>query len=407
MGTMYRSLRRSLLGLPNSVWALGLVSLFMDMSSELVHSLLPVLMGTVLGASMVTIGLIEGIAEGVGAITKVLSGACSDFMRRRKLLLVIGYGLAALSKPLFSLASAIGWVFAGRCVDRIGKGIRGAPRDALIADITPTASRGAAYGLRQALDSVGAFLGPLLALVFMALLANDITAVLWIAVVPALLAVALLTAVREPQTLQSVGASGPRLNMAAPWRLPRDLWLVVLLGSVFSLARFSEAFLVLRAVDVGLTVGLVPLIMIAMNVAYALTAYPAGQAADRGHQRALLLAGLAILIAADLVLANARTVLAVFAGAALWGVHMGLTQGLLAQLVAAHAPDAQRGTAFGVFNLCTGAMLIVASVMAGLLWDNFGAAATFVVAGGCAVVVAIMVLVYRPVWQTSGFARRE
>ncbi len=403
MGAMYRSL----LGLPKSVWALGLVSLFMDMSSELVHSLLPVFMGTVLGASMVTIGLIEGIAEGAGAIIKVLSGACSDFVRRRKLLVVIGYGLAALSKPLFPLATAIGWVFTARCVDRIGKGIRGAPRDALIADITPAASRGAAYGLRQALDSVGAFLGPLLALVFMALLANDITAVLWIAVVPALIAVALLTAVREPQLLQSPRPASARLNMTTLWRLPGELWLVVLLGSVFSLARFSEAFLVLRAFDVGLDIGLVPLVMIVMNVAYALTAYPAGYAADRGHQRTLLLAGLVILIAADLVLANARAVLAVFAGAALWGVHMGLTQGLLAQLVAAHAPDAQRGTAFGVFNLCTGVMLIVASVVAGLLWDNFGAAATFVVAGGCAAAVAIMVLVYRPVWQTSEFARRE
>ncbi len=403
MGAMYRSL----LGLPKSVWALGLVSLFMDMSSELVHSLLPVFMGTVLGASMVTIGLIEGFAEGAGAITKVLSGACSDLIRRRKLLVVIGYGLAALSKPLFPLATAIGWVFTARCVDRIGKGIRGAPRDALIADITPAASRGAAYGLRQALDSVGAFLGPLLALVFMALLADDITAVMWVAVVPALIAVALLTAVREPQALQSVGRRDGRLNMSALWRLPGNLWLVVLLGSVFSLARFSEAFLVLRAVDVGLTIGLVPLIIVVMNVAYALTAYPAGHAADRGHQRTLLLAGLVILIAADLVLANAQAVLAVFAGTALWGVHMGLTQGLLAQLVAAHAPNSLRGTAFGVFNLCTGVVLIVASVLAGLLWDNFGAAATFLVAGGCAAAAAIMVWAYRPVWETSEFATRE
>lgn len=392
--------------LPKSVWVLGLVSLFMDMSSELVHSLLPVFMGTVLGASMVTIGLIEGIAEGVVAISKVLSGTCSDFIRRRKLLLVTGYGLAALSKPLFPLATGIGWVFAARCVDRIGKGIRGAPRDALIADVTPAALRGAAYGLRQALDSVGAFLGPLLALVGMALLANDITAVLWIAVVPALIAVALLAAVREPRALQSVRSTTPRLHLTAMWHLPEKLWWVVVLGSVFSLARFSEAFLVLRAADMGLEIGLVPLIMITMNVAYALTAYPAGLAADRGHQRTLLLAGLVILIAADLVLATARAVLAVFAGAVLWGAHMGLTQGLLAQLVAAQAPMSQRGTAFGIFNLCTGVMLIAASAVAGLLWDKFGAAATFLVASAIAAAAAILVLVYRPLWQSTEFAQQ-
>lgn len=407
MGTIFPSQRRPPRRLPNSVWVLGLVSLFMDMSSELVHSLLPVFMGTVLGASMVAIGLIEGIAEGIAAITKVVSGACSDFIRRRKSLLVLGYGLSALSKPLFPLATALGWVFAARCIDRIGKGIRGAPRDALIADITPVASRGAAYGLRQALDSVGAFLGPLLALSGMALLANDITAVLWLAVAPALIAVALLAAVREPQALRSLESPVPRLQMSAIWRLPGTLWWVVALGSVFSLARFSEAFLVLRAADIGLAVGLVPLIIIVMNVAYALTAYPAGHAADRGHQRTLLLAGLAVLIAADLVLANARALVAVFVGALLWGTHMGLTQGLLAQLVAAHAPVSLRGTAFGIFNLCTGVMLIVASVLAGLLWDNFGAAATFIVAGVIAATAAILVLVYRPLWQPPDLAQQE
>jgi len=382
--------------LPASIWALGLVSMFMDISSELVHSLLPVFMVTVLGSSMVTIGVVEGVAEAAAAFTKVFSGAISDFYGKRKVFVVLGYGLGAIAKPLFPLATTVGWVFTGRFLDRIGKGIRGAPRDALIADITPLELRGAAYGLRQSLDSVGAFIGPLLAVALMAWLANDIKAVLWVAVVPAFIAVTLLvTTVREPDHMNS--GTGPRLalTLAGARRLPRRYWLIVLLGALFTLARFSEAFLVLRAMDVGSAIGYVPVVMIVMNVVYAGIAYPAGAIADRIGRRKLLIAGLATLIVADAVLASANSPTQVLLGAALWGLHMALTQGLLSALVAETAPSELRGTAFGIFNLFSGAALLLASIIAGALWTAYGASATFLAGAVFAAVATIGLLGYR------------
>jgi MFS family permease len=363
---------------PAGIWVLGLGSMFMDISSELVHGLLPLYMVGVLGASMVTVGIVEGVAEATAAIVKVFSGALSDYLGKRKFLLVSGYGLAALTKPMFPLATSMSWVFIARFADRIGKGIRGAPRDALIAEITPAELRGAAYGLRQTLDSVGAFVGPLLAVALMIWLANDIRAVMWVAVLPAFISVALLAAaVREPERTPGATPSRPRLALADARRLPLRYWLVVLLGAVFTLARFSEAFLVLRAQDVGLALALVPSVMIAMNVVYAAIAFPAGAAADRAGPRGLLIGGLAVLVVADVVLAAFPSPLAVFAGAGLWGVHMGLTQGLLSKLVADTAPEDLLGTGFGVFNLVSGVALLLASVIAGALWSGFGAQATF------------------------------
>jgi MFS family permease len=368
----------------------------MDTSSELVHSLLPVFMSTVLGASMVTIGIVEGIAEATAAITKVFSGALSDYLGRRKALVVFGYTLAAFTKPVFPLATSIGWVFAARFIDRIGKGIRGAPRDALVADITPPHLRGAAYGLRQALDSIGAFLGPLLALLFMACFANNIAAAMWVAVVPAFITVALLVLyVREPERAPDGGAIRAPLTLAGAKRLPLRYWLVVLLGAVFTLARFSEAFLVLRAQDVGLALGYVPLVLIVMNVVYAGFAYPAGAASDRMSQRTLLIVGLGLLIAGDVMLAAAPSPTLVFAGAALWGLHMAFTQGLLSKLVADTAPAEFRGTAFGLFNLVSGGALLAASVIAGALWSAFGAAATFEAGAAFALVAMLGLLGYR------------
>ncbi len=364
--------------LPSGVWVLGLGSLFMDISSELIHSLLPIFMVTALGASMLTVGIVEGVAEATAALMKVFSGALSDYLGKRKPLLVFGYALAALSKPMFPLAASVGWVFAARCIDRLGKGIRVAPRDALVAELTPQAHRGAAYGLRQALDSVGALIGPLLAVVLMAWFANDIRSAMWVAVLPAFLTVALLLAfVREPERAPAQAAAGQALSWADAKRLPRRYWLIVLLGAVFTLARFSEAFLLLRGQDVGLEIGWVPLVMIVMNLFYAGAAYPAGAAADRIGARTLLLWGLALLIAADAVLALAATPWLVFAGAALWGLHMALTQGLLSKLVADSAPEFLLGTAFGIFNLASGVALLLASVIAGSLWNGFGAPATF------------------------------
>jgi MFS family permease len=372
---------------------MGFASLFMDMSSELIHSLLPVFMVTALGASIITVGIIEGIAEAAAAVMKVFSGALSDYLRKRKFLMVSGYALAALTKPVFPLAASVGSVFAARFVDRLGKGLRGAPRDALVAELTAPKLRGAAYGLRQALDSVGALLGPLLAVALMIWLANDIRLVMWVAVVPAFIAVALLMVyVREPE--RAAQASKPRLPLALAdaRRLPLRYWLVVLLGAVFTLARFSEAFLVLRAQDTGLPLSYVPAVMIVMNVFYAGAAYPAGAASDHLRQRTLLLLGLAMLILADLTLAFAGSPLMVLAGAALWGLHMALTQGLLSKLVADTAPAELLGTAFGVFNLVSGAALLLASVIAGSLWSLAGPSATFLAGAAFAAVAAIGLL---------------
>ncbi len=383
------------------MWALGVVSLLMDASSELVHSLLPIFMVSVLGASVVTVGVLEGLAEATASVAKVFSGTLSDRWRRRKPLVVLGYGLGALSKPAFPLASAVGWVFAARFVDRIGKGIRGAPRDALVADITPPPLRGAAFGLRQALDSIGAVIGPGLAVLLMWWLANDIRAVLWFAIIPAFLAVVVLAvAVREPETVTGSTSARVPVSLRDVGTLPGRYWLVVGVGVVFTLARFSEAFLVLRARDVGLPAGQVPIVMAVMSGVYALGAYPAGLAADRVGGRALLLLGLAVLIVADLVLAAAETPTLVFIGAACWGLHMALTQGLFSKLVADAANDRLRGTAFGIFHLMTGGALLLASVIAGGLWSWFGPAATFQAGAAFAAVAMVGVLSY-------GAARRE
>jgi MFS family permease len=387
--------RRRWRGLPSTIWALGIGSLLMDMSSELVHSVLPLFMVGVLHASMSTVGWVEGVAEAATAITKVFSGAWSDRAGRRKPLLVFGYALAALTKPVFPLAPSIAWVFAARLTDRIGKGIRGAPRDALVADVTPPAQRGTAYGLRQALDSVGAFLGPLLAVALLAYTGGQLQTVMWAAVLPAIATVLVLWRfVREPEQHVQGAARRPP-SWADARRLPPRFWAVVGLGAVFTLARFSEAFLVLRAQDVGLPIVQVPLVMIAMSVVYALGAYPAGIASDKLSARSLLIAGLVALIAADILLALAHAPGLVFAGALLWGAHMALTQGLFSKLVADTAPADLRGSAFGLFNLASGAALLGASAIAGGLWSAWGPQATFLAGAGFSAVAALGLLMYR------------
>lgn len=382
--------------LPAGIWALGFGSMLMDISSELIHSLLPLFMVGVLGTSLVTVGIVEGVAEATAAFAKVFSGALSDYQGRRKHLIIFGYALAALSKPLFPLAASIDWVFAARFADRVGKGIRGAPRDALIADIVPPPLRGAAYGLRQALDSLGAVIGPLLALLFMFWFANDIAAVMWVAVIPAFLAVALLLRyVQEPARSDAGEDVRSPLRLGDVRQLRGAYWWVVGIGAAFTLARFSEAFLILRAEDVGIPLGQVPLALVVMNLFYALCAYPAGKAADRLDARRLLLFSLLLLILADLLLAGADSPWLAFAGAALWGLHMTLSQGLLAKLVADSAPLALRGTAFGFFNLLRGVALLAASLIAGVLWQRFGAAATFLAGAAFAVLAALGLLAWR------------
>lgn len=363
--------------IPRTVWVLGCVSLLMDVSSEMIHSLLPMFLMAGLGASAATIGVIEGVAEATAPVVKVFSGALSDYLNNRKWLAVAGYALGALSKPLFAVAPGIGVVVTARIMDRIGKGVRGAPRDALVADVTPPHLRGAAYGLRQSLDTVGAFVGPLLAVGVMLVWADNFRLAFWLAVIPGVLAVALLAlAVQEPEHKATEKRANP-IRWESLKRLGHDYWWVTAIGAVFSLARFSEAFLVLRAMKSGIPIALVPLVMVAMNVVYALSAFPFGKLADKINPLRLLVAGLVALIAADLVLAHGDHWGVIVAGVALWGLHMGMTQGLLAALVAQTAPAQLRGTAFGLFNLLTGIVTLVASIVAGALWDRLGPAATF------------------------------
>jgi MFS family permease len=366
---------------PRAVWMLGMVSMLMDISSEMIHSLLPVFLVTTLSASAFVVGLIEGVAEATALIVKVFSGVLSDYWGRRKPLAVFGYGMAAASKPLFALASSTGLVFTARMLDRIGKGIRGAPRDALLADVTPAPVRGAAFGLRQSLDTIGAFLGPLVAIGLMLLWENDFRAVFWVAIIPAVLSVALLYfGVHEPDRERGAREINPirRENLR---KLSRAYWWVVAVAAVFTLARFSEAFLVLRAQQGGLAIALVPLVLIAMNVVYALSAYPFGKLSDRMNHAVLLALGLVVLIAADLLLARSGTGVWVWSGIAFWGLHMGMTQGLLAAMVAHTAPEDLRGTAFGFFNLVSGIAMLIASAVAGLLWDRFGPEFAFTTGG--------------------------
>lgn len=380
--------------IPRGVWVLGFVSLLMDVSSEMIHSLLPVFMVTALGASAVTVGLVEGIAEATALVVKVFSGALSDALGKRKLLAVIGYGLGAASKPLFALAGSAGMVLAARFIDRIGKGVRGAPRDALVADLTPREARGAAFGLRQSLDTVGAFAGPLAAIALMLLLADDFRAVFWIAVVPGALATALLVfGIREPAARPA--AARPPLRWASLRLFGAGYWWIVAIGTAFTLARFSEAFLVLRAQQGGLPIAWAPMVLVAMNVVYAATAYPFGRLADAMSHRRILAAGLVVLVLADAALARGGSLAWIFAGIALWGLHLGMTQGLLAAMVADAAPAELRGSAFGFFNLTSGAAMLVASVLAGVLWEVSGPASTFL-AGGAFCALALLVLKLSP-----------
>lgn len=387
--------------LPRTVWALGLTSLFMDISSELIHGLLPLFLVLNLGASAAVLGLIEGVAEATAQVTRVFSGWLSDALGKRKALAVAGYGLAAATKPLFPLASSVGTVLFARFADRVGKGIRGAPRDALIADVTPPASRGAAFGLRQSLDTIGAVVGPAAAIGLMVLFNDDIRTVLWFAVPPALIAVAILVfGVSEPEATQKPEPVPLKLKEIA--LLGRLYWLVVGAGAVFTLARFSEAFLVLRAQSGGLAITLAPAVIAVMSIVFAASAYPAGRMQDKLGARPLLLAGLAALIAADLLLGFGQSLVAIFAGIALWGLHLGLTQGVLAALVAASAPERLRGTAFGLFGLVTGLFSLLASLLAGVLWVRIGATGTFVAGAGFAATALLAFLFLRESREDRG-----
>ncbi len=382
----------SLRAIPISVWVLGFVSMLMDISSEMIHSLLPLFMVTTLGTSALLVGFIEGLAQSTALIVKIFSGMLSDYLGKRKWLAVTGYALGAFTKPVFALASSIELVFTARLLDRVGKGIRGTPRDAMVADLTPPELRGAAFGLRQSLDSIGAFVGPLLAVGLMLLWANDFRAVFWVAVIPGILSVLLLAfGISEPDTCSTTKRTNP-LVMANLKRLNSQYWWVVCIGSVFTLARFSEAFLVLRAQDSSVPITYIPLIIVLMNIIYALSAYPFGHLSDHISRYKLLGYGLLMLICADIALAINGHWSVLLLGVVFWGLHMGLTQGILAALVADVAPQDLRGTAFGFFNLASGIALFAASIIAGWLWDSVGASATFLMgAGFCSITLLLII----------------
>lgn len=379
------------MAIPRTVWVLGIVSLFMDLSSELIHALLPIFLVTTMGMSVTALGALEGAAEATAMIVKIFSGPLSDWLGKRKGLLLLGYGLAAFTKPLFPLASTPAVVATARLLDRAGKGIRGAPRDALVADVAPPEIRGACFGLRQSMDTIGAFAGPLLAIALMLAFADHIRTVLWFAVVPAFVAiVVILAGIREPEHAQVARGFRAPLHGRVLRDFPARYWFVVAIGASFTLARFSEAFLVLRAQQTGLDVAWIPGVMVVMSLAYSLSAYPVGKLSDRLDRRILLVWGIVLLIAADLLLGAGTSTKTVFAGVAVWGLHMGFTQGILAAMVAEVAPGSLRGTAFGVSNLASGICMLFASVIAGWLWDHHGASTTFFTGAALAVVPLVM-----------------
>jgi MFS family permease len=382
--------------IPRGVWMLGFVSMFMDISSEMIHGVLPLFVVGTLGMSATMLGVMEGVAEATAQIGKLFSGVLSDRWRNRKNLALFGYGLAAVVKPLFPLATSFGAVFFARFADRVGKGIRGAPRDALVADMTSVETRGAAFGLRQSLDTVGAFLGPLIAVVLIGIWTFDLRTVLWVACVPALIAVLILAfGIQEPERAND-NARKAGFNLATAKNLGQPFWLVAILGAAVMLARFSEAFLVLRASDAKMALAYVPLVMVVMSVVYSLSAYPAGVLSDKWGRKGLFAAGLVSLIAADLVLAWAPSPMFVMMGVAIWGLHMGLTQGILSTLVADSAPSDLRGTAYGVFALVSGVAALLASVTAGVVWDKMGQAPVFYIGAGFAVLALLMVALVQP-----------
>ena len=375
--------------LPRNVWVLGFVSLFMDLSSEVYHALLPAFITLVLGLPATALGAIDGVAEATANFAKLFSGRFSDRSLKRKPWIMGGYGLAALSKPLFPLAATAPLIMLARFADRIGKGIRGSPRDAMIADETPPEVRGRAFGLRQALDTVGALLAPLLAIGLMALLASNIRAVFWIAVIPAAISFLLAWLVlREPEQHLAPIKKSP--FFAGFRQLDKETKRLLQVGFLFTLARFSEGFLILKGIDIGLSEAMSPLTLAIFNLAYVALAYPAGSLSDRVSPRLILIAGMAVLIAGDLVLAKTHNFAGLVIGTTLWGAHMALTQGIFSRMIADSAPDELRATSFGAFYFVTGIAGLLASLGAGWLWDRQGPESTFLTSAGVAAAALAM-----------------
>lgn len=365
--------------IPATVWMVGFVSLLMDVSSEMINTLLPLYLAGGLGASALAIGFIEGISVAIATASKFLSGVLADFSRRAKPIAVLGYGLAALSRLIFPLATSVDLIVLARAMDRVGKGIRGAPRDAIVAAVTPQGMRGASFGLRKSLDTVGGFLGPLIAIAAMLLLAGDIVTVFWLAALPAGMAVAVLIfAVREPAESRAEIKNIPAFRFADAFRLNPAIWTVICLAGVIMLARFSEAFLLLKSVEAGFSLTWVPVSIVIMHGVYGLCAYPVGKLSDTIGNTGLLLCSLVFLVVAHLTIAFSATVWEFVIGIVFWGLHMGFSQGLLGAMVADASPAGLRASAFGAFNLVTGIVLLIGNVAAGWLWQDLGSHAPFI-----------------------------
>ena len=366
--------------IPQNVWVLGIVSLLMDLSSEMILSILPIFLVTGLGVSVLTLGLIEGFAEGAASVIKAFSGMLSDYLKKRKILIVIGYGLSTLTKPFFALASTATWIFTARFVDRLGKGIRGAPRDSLIADSTSTKIRGAAYSLRQSLDTLGALLGPIIAIIILYLTTNNFRFVLWFAVIPAVLCiVVLIFGVKETALKKTVLKKKSYFLFKNFLKITPVIWLFFLTVFILNLGHFSEAFLLLRSQEIGLKVSFIPIVFVVMNVAYAIVAVPFGHLADKIGFFIPIVCGFLILVLSNIILALTNGIEWMFAGIIFWGIHLGMTQGLLLAIVAQLSPLELRGTSFGLLHAITGAALFVASLIAGYLWQYYNSGLIFIV----------------------------
>lgn len=377
------------------MWILGFASLLTDVSSEMIHSVLPLFLVTTLGASAVIIGLIDGLGETIAACLKLFSGALSDRLGRRKSLILTGYGLSTAVKPLFALAVNPLGVLVGRCLDRVGKGIRAAPRDALVADVTEPSARGAAFGLRQSLDSVGAFLGPFIAFIAMTVTANDFRAIFWLALIPALAAVALLVGgIQEPlRTVENVNRLNNPLRIEAIKSLGAGFWFVFFVSLLFTLGNSSDAFILLRAKSLGVSTNMVPLCLVVMNITYALSAYPAGHLSDKLGRKALLLTSFALYALVYAGLAFANDAWHVWTLLALYGLYLGFSQGTLLSIVADRVPKDLRGTAFGLLSFSVGLGLLPASLLAGWLWDSVSPQATFMT-GAVFSILALLIFAF-------------
>jgi MFS family permease len=378
--------------IPRSIWILGFTSLLNDTSSEMIHAVLPLFLVSSLGANVALVGLIEGIAEATASILKVFSGAISDYWQRRKNLAVFGYGLSTAVKPLFMVANSPFIVLLARLGDRIGKGIRVAPRDALVADSTDISNRGAAYGLRQSLDTIGAFLGPSIAFGLMGT-AHSFRFIFGVALIPGVLAVACLAlGVREPARPDHALKRPKPLNWKTLQSLGGSYWGLAFAALLFNLGNSSEAFLLLKAKQVAIADYQIPLVLVVMNLSYALSAYPVGALSDRVNRKTLLTWGWVLNAGVYVGLAIAQSPWQVWMLVGGYGLYLGMTQGVLLAMVADRVPEQLRGTAFGFLNLLVGVALLPASLLAGWLWESVSSEAAFLL--GCGFAVAAIVLLY-------------